>query len=139
MYEHSSEPLLPRRDFLVRVLRHAGLAALLLGGSLGIGVIGYAFLDHLAWIDAFVNASMILGGMGPVDPMTNDAAKFFAGVYALYAGVVFLISVGVIFAPVLHRILHKLHLQPASDAGSAADDQTSKGTKSSKKEPKGTV
>ena len=120
MYEHASEPLLPRRAFTLRVLRHAALASLLLAGSLGVGVLGYAFLDHLPWIDAFVNASMILGGMGPVDPMTNDAAKFFAGVYALYSGVIFLISVGVIFAPVLHRLLHKLHLQaePAADADS---------------------
>ncbi len=121
MYEHSSEPLLPRREFTLRVLRHAALAALLLAGSLGVGVLGYAYLDHLPWIDAFVNASMILGGMGPVDPMTNDAAKFFAGVYALYSGVIFLISVGVIFAPVLHRVLHKLHLQaPTSDDAAAA-------------------
>lgn len=129
MYERASEPLLPRRAFTLRVLRHAGLAALLLIGSLGVGVLGYAALDHLSWIDAFVNASMILGGMGPVDPMTNDAAKFFAGVYALYSGVVFLISVGVIFAPVLHRLLHKLHLQadPAADdtdAGKSASPST---------------
>ena len=122
-YEHSSEPLLPRRAFTVRVLRHAALAAGLLVGSLGVGVVGYAFLDHLPWVDAFVNASMILGGMGPVDPMTNDAAKVFAGVYALYSGVVFLISVGVVFAPVLHRILHTLHLQ-----GNTPADATEGGT-----------
>src|SRR3954464_9393363 len=102
MYEHASEPLIPRRDFVVRVLLHAGGAVVLLGGSLVIGIVGYAYFDHLRWIDAFGNASMILGGMGPVDPLTNDAAKLFAGVYALYAGVVFLVAVGTIFAPILH-------------------------------------
>ena len=136
MYERASEPLLPRRAFTLRVLRHAGLAAVLLVGSLGVGVVGYAFLDHLSWIDAFVNASMILGGMGPVDPMTNDAAKFFAGVYALYSGVVFLISVGVIFAPVLHRVLHTLHLQaePAAD-GTDSDDSAASPAETGRSSP----
>lgn len=123
MYEHASEPLLPRRAFIMRVLRHAGLAALLLVGSLGVGVLGYAVLGNLSWVDAFLNASMILGGMGPVDVLKTDAAKVFAGIYALYSGVVFLLSVGVVFAPVLHRVLHKLHLQAAT-----ADDSTKDGS-----------
>lgn len=127
-YEHASQPLISRRDFTLRVLRHATVAVALLVGSLAIGIVGYAALDHLSWVDAFVNASMILGGMGPVDPMTNDAAKLFAGTYALYSGVVFLLSVGVVFAPVLHRILHKLNLQlPPDDDEDGAGSQGAAG------------
>jgi hypothetical protein len=114
VYEHVSEPLLPRRLFILRFLRHAAAATLLLVGSLAIGMVGYAVLDGLSLVDAFLNASMILGGMGPVDPLRNDASKLFAGLYALYSGVVFLVAVGVVFAPVLHRILHRLHLQTPS-------------------------
>jgi hypothetical protein len=110
VYESINEPLLSRRLFVRRMVRHGAAAIALLGGSLLLGVIGYWWLDDLPPVDAFLNAAMILGGMGPVDPLTNDAAKLFAGVYALYAGVVFLVSVGVIFAPALHRVLHKLHL-----------------------------
>jgi hypothetical protein len=122
MYEHSSQPLLPRRAFTLRVLRHAGLAAILLVGSLGVGVLGYMVLGNLGPVDAFMNASMILGGMGPVDVLKSDGAKVFAGLYALYSGVVFLLSVGVVFAPVLHRILHKLHLQAATPEDDVSKD-----------------
>jgi hypothetical protein len=111
MYEHASEPLISRRDFTMRMLRHGAGALALLGGSLMIGIVGYAALDNMKPVDAFLNASMILGGMGPVDPLTNNTAKIFAGVYALYSGAVFLVAVGVVFAPVLHRIFHKLHLE----------------------------
>jgi len=115
VYESIHEPLIPRREFIRRLLLHVALAAAILGGSLVIGWVGYAVLAHLAPVDAFVNAAMILGGMGPVDPLTNDTAKWFAGIYALYAGVVFLVSVSVIVAPVLHRILHTLHLDTSDD------------------------
>ena len=94
MYEHVSEPLISRHDFTLRMLRHGAGALALLGGSLVIGIVGHAVLDNLDPVDAFLNAAMILGGMGPVDPLRNDAAKVFAGIYALYSGAVFLVAVG---------------------------------------------
>ena len=103
-------PLLPRRKFYVRVARHVLLAAIILGGSLIAGMVGYRTLAGLTWIDAFLNASMILGGMGPVADLHSDAAKLFAGIYAIYSGVILLAAVGVIVAPVAHRLLHRLHL-----------------------------
>jgi hypothetical protein len=110
MYERYDQPMLSRRAFAARVLRHAGLAALLLLASLAAGVAGYMFLAHLSLIDAFLNAAMILGGMGPVDVLTTDGAKLFAGLYAMYCGLFFLVTAGVILAPFLHRVLHSLHL-----------------------------
>jgi len=89
--------------------RHASFAAALVGGSLFIGMAGYHFLEHLAWLDAFLNACMILGGMGPVNNPQTAAGKLFAGLYALYSGLVFLVVVGVLFAPVLHRARHLFH------------------------------
>jgi hypothetical protein len=125
MYEHASEPLLPRPAFVRRVIRHAGGAAALLLGSLLAGMLGYAVLDGLNPVDAFLNAAMILGGMGPVDPLRDNAAKVFAGIYALYSGVVFLVAVGVVFAPLLHRLLHRLHLQAITPADPTGDDTAS--------------
>lgn len=103
---------------MFRLARHSALSLVLLGGSLLLGVVGYMTLAHLRFVDAFLNAAMILGGMGPVDPLPDDAAKLFAGFYALYSGVIFLVVVGVVFAPILHRILHRLHLQSGGDGGS---------------------
>ncbi len=114
MYEHRTKPLLSRRAFLGRLANHLLVAAGLIGVSLLIGVAGYHFLDHLAWLDAFLNASMILGGMGPVDPVRTAPAKMFAALYALYAGFVLLISIGIIVAPVFHRVLHRFHLEQSS-------------------------
>lgn len=110
MYEHRSDPLLPTREFLQRVASHAALVALLMGGSLAIGIAGYMFLARLSLVDAFLNASMLLGGMGPVSELHSDAAKVFAGVYALYSGIVFVASAGILVAPVAHRLLHRMHL-----------------------------
>jgi hypothetical protein len=92
-----------------RLLRHSAAALGLLAGSLGIGMIGYVAFEHLSWIDAFLNASMLLGGMGPVDPPQTLAGKLFAGLYALYAGLVFIVTAAVLFAPILHRVLHRFH------------------------------
>jgi hypothetical protein len=83
----------------------AGLAA----GSLFLGMLGYHALVKLPWMDAFLNASMLLGGMGPIDPPRTSAGKLFAGLYALFAGLVFLVGVGIVLAPVMHRILHRFH------------------------------
>jgi len=110
MYESYGEPMISRTAFAGRVIRHGALAVLPITLSLAIGIAGYMSLAGLSPIDAFLNAAMILGGMGPVDPMTNDAAKLFAGVYALYSGVVFLVVAGLLLAPFLHRVLHRLHI-----------------------------
>ena len=109
MYEHRCSPPLSPRRFLLRVLRHCALAALLLAFSLWLGMAGYEHYEHLAWRDAFLNAAMLLGGMGPVNNPVTDAGKLFAGCYALYAGLIFIVSASIILAPVVHRMLHLLH------------------------------
>jgi hypothetical protein len=86
------------------------LAATLLGISLAIGMVGYHWLAPMGWTDAFLNAAMLIGGMGPVDPLTNDSAKLFAGAYALYCGVVFIATAGLVLAPVGAHVLHRFHL-----------------------------
>ena len=115
MYEHRNQPLLPRSAFFRRLASHAGVAIGVVLGSLVIGILGYHFLEGLAWIDSLVNAAMILGGMGPVDTLHTTAGKVFAAFYALYSGMVFLVAVGIIFAPVFHRILHRFHLEAGTD------------------------
>ena len=109
MYEHHKEPVLPRGQFLRRVTLHGGVSALIILLSLGIGSAGYHVFGGLPWIDALLNASMILTGMGPVDTLTTEAAKLFASLYALYSGIVFLAATGVLVAPFLHRVLHRMH------------------------------
>jgi hypothetical protein len=109
MYESRKHRPLPRDQFLRRMLRHFLGAIGLMGFSLGVGIAGYMRFEGLPALDAFLNAAMLLGGMGPVDAPMNAAGKFFAGCYALYAGMVFIVATGVILAPVAHRILHKLH------------------------------
>lgn len=111
MYEHHSKHLLPRREFFRRVARNAGLGAVVVVISLGLGMIGYHVLEKLPWIDAFLNAAMILSGMGPVATLQTDAGKIFAGCYALFSGIALISIVGIIFAPVVHRFLHKFHLE----------------------------
>ncbi len=110
MYEPRRQPLLSRAQFARRLGSHivAALALVLL--SLAIGMAGYMYFEHLPWRDAFLNSAMLLGGMGPVDAPKTNGGKIFAGVYALYAGLIFLISAGVVFAPVVHRLMHKFHL-----------------------------
>ncbi len=110
MYERRYQPLLPRRAFLRRVTRHASAAVAVIAGSLAIGILGYRYLEHFAWVDALLNASMILGGMGPVGELKTTAGKIFASFYALYSGLVVLVAAGIIFAPVLHRFLHRFHV-----------------------------
>lgn len=109
-FEHQSEPLLPFDKFIKRIVRYTFFSAVLLGTSLGIGILGYHYINDLAWIDALLNASMILTGMGPIDAMKNDAAKLFASFYSIFSGVVFLSTVAVFLSPIAHRFLHKLHV-----------------------------
>ena len=109
MYETRLHPLLPRPLFLRRLLRHALIVLAIVVGSLAAGIAGYGHYEGLPWRDGFLNAAMLLGGMGPVDAPKTDAGKLFAGFYALYAGLVFIISVGVLSAPILHRLMHRFH------------------------------
>ena len=108
MYEDKSTAPLNHREFAWRMMSHSFTAILFILASLALGMWGYHTFEALSWTDAFLNASMLLGGMGPVDAPTQ-AGKLFAGLYALYAGLAFLILAGVIFTPVLHRVLHKFH------------------------------
>jgi hypothetical protein len=110
MYEKKGEELLPLPLFLRRMAASALLAGAIAAVALSAGILGYHFVAGLRWIDALLNASMILTGMGPVDPMTTTAAKLFASAYAMFSGVVFLSAVGIVLAPVFHRILHKFNL-----------------------------
>ena len=109
-----SHRLLPLRHFMKRVFVHFGLAISISAIALLIGMAGYHFLDRLPWLDSFLNASMILGGMGPVDPLHNPAAKVFAGFYALFSGVIFIGVAGVVIAPFAHRLLHRFHMDDES-------------------------
>jgi hypothetical protein len=108
--EHRGSGLLPRGEFLVRLGWYWLFGCLFLGASLGIGTIGYHWTARLSWVDAFLNASMILTGMGPVDKLETDTAKLFASFYAIFSGVSFLTFCGVLFTPIYHRFIHKFHL-----------------------------
>jgi hypothetical protein len=88
---------------------HLAMVVALIAGSLGLGMAGYAYFEGLSWLDSFLNASMLLGGMGPLEAPRTPDGKFFAGCYALYSGLFFLVTAAIVFAPVLHRILHKFH------------------------------
>lgn len=109
MFERRGQKPISRTSFLRRLLLQGLWALGLLLVSLAAGMIGYVALEHLSWIDAFLNAAMLLGGMGPVNPPQTTAGKLFAGVYALYAGLVFIVSAALLFTPVLHRVMHRLH------------------------------
>ncbi len=110
MYEKRRQNVVPRHIFIQRLAKHGIIAFLIMAFSLAIGVIGYRVIEGMPWIDALLNASMILGGMGPVGELHTFRGKLFASLYALFSGVVFLISMGVLAAPILHRFLHKFHL-----------------------------
>lgn len=111
MFEHRSEPLLSHRAFLARVARSALTGFVVLMMSLFPGMVGYHVLEHLDWLDAFLNAAMLLGGMGPVTVPVTPGGKLFAGCYALYCGLVVIAVAGIVLAPVAHRLLHRLHLE----------------------------
>jgi hypothetical protein len=111
MFEHRTEPLLSMHRFFWRVLGFLALSAAVVGVALGIGVLGYHYLGDLPWIDALVNASMILGGMGPVDPIKNHVGKLFVSAYALFSGLLFIGAASLAVTPFLHRMMHRLHLE----------------------------
>lgn len=110
MYEHRHEPLLPYPVFLRRVLRSAYIAAVIIIVALGVGVLGYHFLEDIPWVDAILDASMILGGMGPVSQLQTVSGKLFASAYALFSGLVFIAATITLMAPFVHRLLHHFHL-----------------------------
>ncbi len=109
MYEHRTAPPIPLRRFVRRLAAHALVAGAIVAVSLGAGMAGYVAFARLRLTDAFLNAAMLMGGMGPVDPPRTEAGKIFAGCYALYCGLVFLVAAGIVGAPLLHRLLHRFH------------------------------
>lgn len=108
-FERYSEPVLGCVPWLSRVTKSVLLAAIVAGLSLSIGIVGYHTLGGLGWVDSILEASMILGGMGPVAPLQSDAVKLFASAYALFSGLVLIGTTGILLAPWLHRMLHYLH------------------------------
>lgn len=115
MYEHRRTPPLSHAQFLRRVVRHALGAVLLLALSLLFGMAGYMGFERLSATDAFLNSAMLLGGMGPVDPPRTEGGKLFAGAYALYAGLVFIVAAGLVVAPLAHRLLHRFHWEAGGE------------------------
>ncbi len=112
MYEHHSSKLATAGEFKKRLVKTGILSLCIFLFSLFTGVAGYHYIAGLNWVDSFLNASMILGGMGPVDVLKTDSAKIFAGVYSLFSGVAFLSAMAIFMTPILHRFLHKFHLDP---------------------------
>jgi len=109
VYEHQRQRPLSAKHFAHRMVRHGAYGAAIVAVSAFIGTFGYHELAGFTWIDSFLNACMLLGGMGPVGDLPNDGAKLFASLFALYSGLVFLVLAGLLLAPVFHRVLHKFH------------------------------
>jgi hypothetical protein len=129
-FERRGDELLPFRHYIGRLGKSFLTAMCIVIFALLIGTLGYHYVAELHWLDAELNAAMILTGMGPVDPMKTNAAKIFASAYALFSGVVFLTSMGIVLAPVFHRVVHKFHL--ADDDGGEKDDGKSVRSSSAK-------
>src|SRR4051812_7485854 len=123
-YESQHQPLVSRRRFAERLLRNFLFASLFIAGSLFAGMAGYHYLENMPWIDAFANAAMILSGMGPLAPMATWGGKLFAGLYALYSGLAVVLAVGLIIAPIFHRVLHRFHV--ACEGGECDSDMPEK-------------
>ncbi|OYW76656.1 MAG: hypothetical protein B7Z37_07585 [Verrucomicrobia bacterium 12-59-8] len=111
MFETRTDPLASRLVFARRVIKYASIALIVIGVALSIGILGYHFIARFSWIDSLLNASMILGGMGPMGDLPSDAAKVFASFYALFSGLVFISIIGIVLAPAAHRALHLFHLE----------------------------
>src|ERR1039457_4383545 len=101
----------PSRPFYHRFLLALGLSCILIGFSLGLGILGYHFIARFNWVDSVLNAAMILAGMGPVGTLNSDAAKLFASAYALYSGLILIAAAGILLTPIFHRVLHRFHLE----------------------------
>ncbi len=120
VFEHRREALLPRHLFVRRMARNISLSLGFVAGALALGMLGYRGTEGLSWLDAFLNAAMILTGMGQISELHTAGGKLFAGCYALFSGVAFLTAVAVLFAPVFHRFLHRFHLDVANEGGKRA-------------------
>ena len=114
-FEHRSHPVASRRKFARHMLRAIGLWMLLTLAGLGIGMAGYAYFERMSATDAYVNAAMILSGMGPVGELKTTAGKIFAGSYAILSGLIIVIATGFVLAPIFHRVLHRFHVETAGD------------------------
>ena len=110
-FEHRTKPLASPVVFVGRVARSLLFALILIGIALAIGMAGYEQIEGMSWVDAFLNASMLLGGMGPVEPMHSETGKLFAGGYALFCGLLIMVTAAVVLAPILHRVLHAIHVE----------------------------
>ncbi len=115
MFENRSSPLLPRKDFIIRMRRCTLVSIAVLLATLVVGMCGYRLLEKMSWPDAFANAAMILAGMGPLGNLNTTAGKIFGGIYAMFCGVIFLGAMGILLAPIAHRALHKFHLEKGKD------------------------
>jgi len=111
MFEHHHEKLLPRRAFIKRLAKYALISLGLVIVSLVIGMIGYNVFAGYSWIDSFLNAAMLMGGMGPAGTLQTAGGKIFAGIYALYCGFIVIVAIGIFAAPIFHRFLHHFHLE----------------------------
>ena len=117
MFEHRLSPLLPLPAFRARLLKMASLGFSLIVASLAVGMLGYHYIAGQTWPDSYLNAAMILSGMGPIGDLKSTAAKIFAGTYALYSGLALILIAGIILSPIVHRFLHKFHLEPGKKVG----------------------
>ena len=127
-YEHKTQPVVPLSTFIYRLARSGAIAAGIIFGGLGIGILGYHYSEGLPWLDALLNASMILSGMGPVNNPSSAVGKWFASAYALFSGVVFLTVAAVLFGPVVHRFLHRFHLSN-DEVGTQVEHKVRRGGK----------
>ncbi len=116
LFERRHEKLLPRRAFIRRLIKYAAFSITIILLSLIVGILGYRLTEGMTWTDAFLNAAMLMGGMGPVTQLQTENGKLFAGLYALYCGLVELIAVAVFAAPIVHRFLHRFHIEDKKDA-----------------------
>lgn len=111
MFEHSAQPPINRRLFIIRLLKSGFSVIFLVVLSLGFGTLGYRLTEGLSWIDSFYNASLIMSGMGPVSELTSNSAKIFASLYSIYSGFFLILATGFLLTPIFHRILHKFHFE----------------------------
>lgn len=115
MFEKRKEPLVSTPIFIFRMIRHILFGLFIIAAALFMGMAGYHFYEHMSWVDAFANAAMILSGMGPLVNLTTTAGKLFAGFYALFSGLLFILILGIIYGPIVHRFLHKFHVDSSKD------------------------